>query len=71
MLMLGEPVPGGMLADRYKPRIVIALSTVGWGFFQTIAAIATNWPMLLLTRLGLGDTEAPIYPAAASSMPCG
>ena len=64
-------VPGGMLADRYKPRIVIALSTVGWGFFQTIAAIATNWPMLLLTRLGLGDTEAPIYPAAASSMPCG
>jgi ACS family D-galactonate transporter-like MFS transporter len=56
-------VPGGMLADRYKPRIVIALSTVGWGFFQTIAAIATNWPMLLLTRLGLGATEAPIYPA--------
>jgi len=56
-------VPGGMLADRYKPRMVIALSTVGWGFFQTIAAIATNWPMLLLTRLGLGVTEAPIYPA--------
>ena len=56
-------VPGGMLADRYKPRIVIALSTVGWGFFQTIAAIATNWPMLLLTRLGLGVTEGPIYPA--------
>ena len=56
-------VPGGMLADRYKPRIVIALSTVGWGFFQAIAAIATNWPMLLLTRLGLGVTEAPIFPA--------
>ena len=56
-------VPGGMLADRYKPRIVIALSTVAWGFFQTIAAIATSWPMLLLTRLGLGVAEAPIYPA--------
>jgi ACS family D-galactonate transporter-like MFS transporter len=56
-------VPGGMLADRYKPRLVIALSTVGWGFFQTTAAIATNWPMLLLTRLGLGVTEAPIFPA--------
>jgi MFS transporter, ACS family, D-galactonate transporter len=48
-------VPGGMLADRYKPRIVIALSTVGWGFFQTIAAMATNWPMLLFTRLGLAE----------------
>jgi ACS family D-galactonate transporter-like MFS transporter len=56
-------VPGGMLADRYKPRIVIALSTVGWGFFQTIAAVSTSSTMLLLTRLGLGLTEAPIYPA--------
>jgi ACS family D-galactonate transporter-like MFS transporter len=56
-------VPGGMLADRFKPRIVIALSTVGWGFFQGIAALATSWTLLLLTRLGLGITEAPIYPA--------
>lgn len=56
-------VPGGMLADRFKPRIVIAAATVGWGFFQAIAAVSTNWVMLLLTRLGLGATEAPIYPA--------
>jgi MFS transporter, ACS family, D-galactonate transporter len=56
-------VPGGVLADHYKPRIVIALSTVGWGFFQTAAAVSTNWVMLLLTRLGLGVTEAPIFPA--------
>src|SRR6516164_7774907 len=50
-------VPAGVLADRYKPRIVIALSTVGWGLFQTVAAASTNWVMLLLTRLGLGATE--------------
>jgi ACS family D-galactonate transporter-like MFS transporter len=56
-------VPAGVLADRYKPRIVIALSTAGWGFFQTVAAVSTNWVMLLLTRLGLGATEGPIYPA--------
>src|SRR6516225_4635376 len=56
-------VPSGVLVDVYKPRIVIALSTVGWGFFQTVAAVSTNWVMLLLTRLGLGATEAPIYPA--------
>jgi ACS family D-galactonate transporter-like MFS transporter len=54
-------VPGGVLADFYKPRIVIAVSTVGWGFFQAVAAVSTNWVMLLLTRLGLGATEAPIY----------
>ena len=56
-------VPGGMLADRFKPRIVIALATLGWGFFQAIAAFATNWVVLVLTRLGLGASEAPIYPA--------
>lgn len=56
-------VPGGILADRYKPRIVIAVATIGWGFFQAIAAVATGWFVLLLTRLGLGATEAPIYPA--------
>ena len=35
-------VPSGVLVDVYKPRIVIALSTVGWGFFQTVAAVSTN-----------------------------
>jgi MFS transporter, ACS family, D-galactonate transporter len=56
-------VPGGMLADRFKPRIVVALATVFWGAFQAIAAVASNWFVLLLTRLGLGASEAPIYPA--------
>src|ERR1700728_1224227 len=56
-------VPGGMLADRFKPRIVIASATIFWGAFQAIAAVASSWPMLLLTRLGLGASEAPIYPA--------
>lgn len=56
-------IPGGMLADRYKPRVVIAAATVFWGFFQALAAICTSAPTLLLTRLGLGVAEAPIYPA--------
>ena len=56
-------VPGGMLADRYKPRVVIATATIFWGFFQAIAAVCTGWVSLLLTRLGLGAAEAPIYPA--------
>jgi MFS transporter, ACS family, D-galactonate transporter len=56
-------IPGGMLADKFKPRIIIACSTIGWGLFQAIAGASTSWVMLLLTRLGLGATEAPIYPA--------
>ena len=56
-------VPGGILVDRYKPRIVITVATVGWGVFQALAAITTNSWGLLLTRLGLGAFEAPIGPA--------
>jgi len=56
-------VPGGMLADRYKPRIVIASATLAWGFFQAIAAASSGWIMLLLTRLGLGAAEGPMLPA--------
>lgn len=56
-------IPGGMLADRFGSRVVIAGSTLGWGFFQTIAAVCTGWVGLLFTRLGLGAAEAPIYPA--------
>jgi ACS family D-galactonate transporter-like MFS transporter len=58
-------IPGGMLADRFKPRLVIAASTVLWGFFQGIAAASTSFATLLLTRLGLGASEAPLYPAGA------
>ncbi|MFC3110342.1 MFS transporter, partial [Undibacterium arcticum] len=56
-------IPGGMLADRFKPRIVIAIATIFWGGFQALAAICTSSTALLLTRLGLGAAEAPIYPA--------
>jgi ACS family D-galactonate transporter-like MFS transporter len=56
-------IPGGMLADRFKPRIVIATATLFWGLFQAAAALCTSSTSLLLTRLGLGAAEAPIYPA--------
>jgi MFS transporter, ACS family, D-galactonate transporter len=56
-------IPGGMLADRFKPRIVIAGSTVFWGAFQALACVCTSGFTLVLTRLGLGAAEAPIYPA--------
>jgi ACS family D-galactonate transporter-like MFS transporter len=56
-------VPGGMLADRFKPRIVITAAAIFWGAFQAIAGVATNATTLLLTRFGLGAAEAPIYPS--------
>jgi MFS transporter, ACS family, D-galactonate transporter len=56
-------IPGGLLADRYKPRLIIAAATLGWGLFQGLAALSTSAFGLVVTRLGLGAMEAPIYPA--------
>lgn len=58
-------IPGGMLADRFLPRSVIAGATIGWGAFAALAAASTGWITMLLTRLGLGLAEGPIYPAGA------
>ncbi|GJD52756.1 D-galactonate transporter [Methylobacterium crusticola] len=58
-------VPGGWLIDRFGPRRLIAGATIGWGLFQALAAAATGGTSLLLTRLGLGAAEAPLFPAGA------
>lgn len=58
-------IPSGLLSDRFKPRIIVAAATIGWGFFQGLAAASTGWVFLLLTRLGLGVAEGPIYPAGS------
>src|SRR5205809_1539842 len=56
--------PGRRLADRYRPRLIIATATILWGVFQALAALATGWGMLLLARLGLGVAEGPVFPAS-------
>ena len=58
-------IPGGLLADRFLPRSVIAGATIAWGGFAALAAAATGWITMLLTRVGLGLAEGPIYPAGA------
>jgi len=58
-------VPGGWLIDRLGPRAVISGATALWGLFQTLAAATTSGLSLLLTRVGLGVAEAPMFPAGA------
>ena len=58
-------IPGGLLADRFLPRSVIAGATIFWGGFAALAAATTGWITMLLTRIGLGLAEGPIYPAGA------
>jgi len=58
-------IPGGWLIDRFGPRALITGATVGWGIFQTIAGLCTGGVTLLLSRIGLGAAEAPLFPAGA------
>jgi hypothetical protein len=51
-------IPGGMLADRFLPRSVIAGATIGWGAFAALAAAFTGRIAMLLTRVSLGLLEA-------------
>jgi len=66
-------VPGGMLADRFGTRRVLAVSSVWWAL-ATMGIALAGWgplaglgvlPLLLLFRLILGVGEAPTFPAAA------
>lgn len=58
-------IPGGWLIDRLGPRALITGATLGWGFFQAIAGMATGGVSLLISRIGLGAAEAPLFPAGA------
>jgi MFS transporter, ACS family, D-galactonate transporter len=58
-------VPAGWLIDRLGPRALITGATVGWGFFQAVAGAATGGISLMISRIGLGAAEAPLFPAGA------
>src|SRR4026208_2007812 len=64
--------PGGWLADRFGPRLILALTSMGSALFTALTAFA-GLPMLratvgvlpsfLVVRLGFGLCTAPLYPA--------
>lgn len=63
-------VPGGMLGDRFGPRIVTSVAVVWWSVFTALTAIAGDWFLaswigvmgsFILTRvlIGVGEAAAP------------
>ena len=56
-------IPGGWLIDRFGPRALITGATVGWGFFQAIAGIASGNEI----RRSVSNTEAPDIRAASAT----
>jgi MFS transporter, ACS family, glucarate transporter len=65
-------IPGGALADRIGPRLVLTAMAAGSAFFTALTAWGGTpglgaWfgiiPSFLIIRLGLGIFTAPLYPA--------
>jgi ACS family glucarate transporter-like MFS transporter len=61
--------PGGRLADRFGPRLIITLGVVWWGLFTTLttivpAGLGLSMMVLMLVRFLLGTGEAVVYPAS-------
>jgi len=63
-------IPGGILARRFGPRRMLALSFSWWALFIILTALAPSGVrgallLLVLVRFSLGAGEAVIYPAAS------
>ncbi len=61
-------LPSGYLLDRVGPKILVGLSMIVWSLFQAAGGIAGNYFQLMLSRIGLGATEAPCFPSATRSV---
>jgi predicted MFS family arabinose efflux permease len=59
-------IPLGRLADTGSRRRLLAAGIVIWAGLTGLAAAATSYAMLLITRLGVGVGEAVCAPTAAS-----
>jgi MFS transporter, ACS family, glucarate transporter len=57
--------PGGILADRYGPRIVVAGLVMLWSVFTALTGMARGLVTMLVYRFLFGAGEAGAYPACA------
>jgi ACS family glucarate transporter-like MFS transporter len=61
--------PGGRLADRFGPRLIITLGVIWWGLFTTFTTmvpvgLGASIALLISVRFLLGLGEAVVYPAS-------
>ena len=59
-------IPLGRLADRRSRKILLACGIVVWSALTGIAAFASSYLILLISRLGFAVGEAVVAPAATS-----
>jgi ACS family glucarate transporter-like MFS transporter len=61
---LGQ-VPGGWLADRYGPRVVLTACVAGWSLFTGLTGAVQGLTALLVARFLFGVAEAGALPACS------
>jgi ACS family glucarate transporter-like MFS transporter len=61
-------IPSGWAADRYGPRIFLAVIVLAWSFFTGLTGLVTTVPALVAVRFLFGAAEAGIYPTASRAI---
>ena len=55
-------IPGGLIADRFRPRILYAFCLIAWSIVTVCQGFARGFVSLFALRLATGAFEAPSYP---------
>jgi MFS family permease len=61
-------LPSGYLLDRIGPKVLVGVAMVAWSLCQAAGGLASSYYLLMLSRIGLGATEAPCFPSATRSV---
>jgi ACS family glucarate transporter-like MFS transporter len=61
-------IPGGWMADRFGPRIILTRIVLWWSTFTALTGTVSSYAFLLLARFWFGAGEAGAFPNAASSI---
>lgn len=55
-------IPGGWMADRFGPRIILTRIVLWWSAFTALTGAVSSYPLLLMTRFWFGSGEAGAFP---------
>jgi ACS family D-galactonate transporter-like MFS transporter len=56
-------IPGGLLVDKFGPRVMYTISIIGWSLATLLQAAVKGFAGLLGLRLAVGIFEVPSFPA--------
>ena len=58
-------LPSGYLLNKLGPKKVLGFAGVAWGSVTMLVAVCVGFYSFLVLRIGIGITEAPVYPSNA------